>query len=504
MCAIGSHLEHATNSWSSASGTVQLALLFTAAWVLLAICFARPRAPESGAASLPQHPFFNIWQFYRRRFDFINSGFRVTGKPVFQFSLLQHRVVALSGESGRTAFFNSKSLDLHEGFKVLLGAIPIVPGVTSDLHSQRISLIHKRLASLQRNESLTQLIPAILEDCRRIMSSWESSGTMDPFDKIYDVVFQTTIRSLSSADIADDASLVARLKKLYGRLDSGTTPASVLMPWLPSPAMIKKLWATKEVYQIVTRAIKTRLESGISRNDTLQMLLDAGDDHMAIVGFIMGLLIAGSRSTGTTASWLITFIGGHPDWRTKVIAELNDILPSSPPLGPPRNLSTRLATIPLETWESSTPVLDSLIRETLRVAQPHTAMRKNTGPDMYVDNTVVPTGAFVVYPFSDVHLNPAMYPAPRKFDPSRKTDEKSAFGYLGWGAGNHICQGQRLARLSLKLIASMFLLGFDYEVVDQTGKPPNPFPLPDWNDILTCRPMAGSCYLKYERTDNPL
>jgi hypothetical protein len=83
--------------------------------------------------------------------------------------------------------------------------------------------------------------------------------------------------------------------------------------------MINKLWATKEIYDIVIQAIDAREKSGISRNDTLQMLLDSGDEKLVVIGvrhvdliflshltnsrlyqFIMGLLIAGARATGTT------------------------------------------------------------------------------------------------------------------------------------------------------------------------------------------------------------
>lgn len=75
-----------------------------------------------------------------------------------------------------------------------------------------------------------------------------------------------------------------------------------------------------------------------------------------------------------------------------------------------------------------------MIKETLRIAQPHTAMRRNLGPEMYIDGKVIPTGAYVVYPFSDVHLNPEIYPDPWKFDPARE-EIKTQFGYVGWGGG---------------------------------------------------------------------
>ena len=155
------------------------------------------------------------------------------------------------------------------------------------------------------------------------MTSWGTSGTFDPFADVYEVrdacslslslekeyfglfcpcqlVFQTTVRSLSCSEIADDATVVSRLKKLYDRLDGGTTPATVLLPWLPLPAMISKLLATKEIYDIVLRAIDAREQSGTSRNDTLQMLLDMGDEKMVIVGVRILVLVLVSRKARQT------------------------------------------------------------------------------------------------------------------------------------------------------------------------------------------------------------
>lgn len=108
------------------------------------------------------------------------------------------------------------------------------------------------------------------------------------------------------------------------------------------------------------------------------------------------------------------------------------------------NISQTLKCIPLEVWERSTPVLDALIKETLRVAQPHTAMRRNVGPEFYIDGKRIPSGAYVVYPFSDVHLDEDIYEDAWKFDPGRwlngnetetKGEKGVPFGYVGWGGG---------------------------------------------------------------------
>ncbi|KAF5379198.1 hypothetical protein D9615_005905 [Tricholomella constricta] len=493
-------LQSAADAFLSAGLATQLTLGVVLFLVIVLVTSSLQADEADAPTSLPCYSIFTIMPFFGRRYDFLNWGFQATGQSVFQFKLLRNTVIVVSGERARQAFFTAKGLDLTEGFKILSGAIPMVRGVTSNLEPRRIAMIHKRLAAAQRNAPLNDLIPLILDDARRIMETWGTSGKFDPFDSIY----TTTLRSLSCSEISDNPMIVARLKTLYDTLDNGTTPATVLVPWFPTPAMIKKLWATKEIFEIVNDAIHAREQSGISRNDTLQMLLDSGDEKLVVVGFIMGLLIAGARATGTTASWMMTFLGCHPEWRAKAAAEVECLLAANTAsTSDSDSLSSRFATIPLKVWESETPILDAIIKETTRVAQPHTAMRRNLGPPVYIDGKIVPTGAYVVYPFSDVHLDPALYPDPWAFNPGREEVKHTPFAYVGWGGGKTLCLGTRLAKVELKLIAAMFLLGFHHSVIDKAGNPTKP--TPNWNDILLCRPPPEDTgYISYERSDIPL
>ncbi|KDQ58614.1 hypothetical protein JAAARDRAFT_155168 [Jaapia argillacea MUCL 33604] len=491
----------------------QLLIAFILLFFILSLCsclmdeqYQDPAMP----VPLPEHSLFTILPFFHQRFDFLNWGFRATGQPIFQFRLFRNTVIAVSGEASRRTFLTSKGLDLNEGFKYLSGSIPVVPGVTSNITSRHVSIVRKRLAVAQREERLQALIPELLLDCQRVMESWGVSGSCDPFKNIYELLFQISVRSLTCSEIADDSAVVARLQKLYDTLDRWNTPAAVLFPWLPSPGAVFKLLATKQIYGVVCGAINARQQSGISRNDMLQILLDHEDEHLVVVGFIMGLLVAGARATGATASWMITFLGCHSDWKVKAAAEIQSLISthsssSSTPSSTShlQNLSERLSTIPVCAWESSTPILDAIIRETLRLAEPHTAMRRNLGPEVQFGDKVVPTGAFVLYQFSDVHLDERIYPNPWEFDPGRSTDSKVPFSWIGWGAGKTVCLGQRLAKLELKLIAAMFLLGMDFDIVDRSGKHMATPPRPNWNDTLLCQPQNGSFKLRFQQTPSP-
>ena len=145
-----------------------------------------------------------------------------------------------------------------------------------------------------------------------------------------------------------------------------------------------------------------------------------------------------------SASWLLTYLGCYPKWRDEARAEVEKLITlhhhhsletiTIARDSPRSSSSTALSSIPLSAWENETPVLDMLIHETLRIAQPHVAMRRNLGPEMYVDDKIIPTGTLLVYPFANVHLDPALYPDPWKFDPTRSRP-KDNLAYLGWGGG---------------------------------------------------------------------
>ncbi|EMD35539.1 hypothetical protein CERSUDRAFT_116287 [Gelatoporia subvermispora B] len=505
---LATFLPERVATWISIASPVVVFLLWL--WAVV----TREEEGDHVPVSLPESQLLSVSPFFRSRFDFLRRGFELTGQSVYKFKLLRNTVIVLSGESARREFFQAAGLDLTAGFKVLSGAIPMMPGVTSDITARRVSTIHKRLSTAQSSEALAKLLPRILEDSRKAMEQWGKSGVLDPFEQVSQLIFQTTVRCLATEDLADNEADVVRLRELYDRLDVDTTPASVLFPWFPSPSAVRRLLTTKEIFDIISVVVDARISSGIVRDDTIQMLVECGDDRMVVIGFILGLLVAGARSTGTTATWLITFLGGHPHWKARAAAEAAELLhsystyptehlPSSAAAAAQPStlsfLSHRLACVPLEAWESETPVMDALLRETLRLAQPHAAMRMNTGPEIQLGGKRIPTGSFVMYPFSDVHLSPELYPDPWRFDPDRP-QSKMPFSYVGWGAGKSVCLGQRLARLELKLMMALFVLGFDCAVVDAKGRPLNALPRPNWNDSLTCKPPKGSCYLRYERT----
>lgn len=143
------------------------------------------------------------------------------------------------------------------------------------------------------------------------------------------------------------------------------------------------------------------------------------------------------------ACWAIVFLASHPEWKAKVKAEINAIIEKHTNTLSTEPLHKRLAAIPISVWDDELPVLELVIRETLRLSISGTALRRNVVEELIIANGRVNKGDFVAYSLADVHMNPEIYDQPDKFDPSRfetgrEEDKKGTFSFLGWGAGMFI------------------------------------------------------------------
>jgi cytochrome P450 len=107
------------------------------------------------------------------------------------------------------------------------------------------------------------------------------------------------------------------------------------------------------------------------------------------------------------------------------------------------------------------PVVESIIRETLRIVNNLTLLRRSVTDNVQVGGKAIDRGAFLVYNMADVHLNKTFYSDPLTFDPDRfsvrkREDKQESTLFLGWGTGRHPCTGQILHFYScISFISSM-------------------------------------------------
>ena len=106
--------------------------LFTAAFALT-VLFATAavyssfssKDGERGFPKLPGIQLYHALNFYNQRYGFVQSNFERNPGQSFSFDLAHHKVIALTGEDSRRAFYSDPGFDLTEGFKLLAGGVRI-------------------------------------------------------------------------------------------------------------------------------------------------------------------------------------------------------------------------------------------------------------------------------------------------------------------------------------------------------------------------------------------
>jgi len=410
----------------------------------------------------------------------------------------------MSGVQARKAFFNDPSLDMVEGYKILMGGAPLLEDIDLDVTKvEGTSVFIKRLLLLLRKDRITETLPVLLEDVNRRMMDWGREGRINPFKEVYDLVFQMTVRMATCQELADDPKKIEELTQHYWNLEKSATPFALLLPWFPGSSKRMKEKSTLALYNLLLKLVQKKRDAS-SALDPIDILIQNGDSDDAIIGTILGIIFAGVINTGVNSCWALLQLGTNPEWKAKAISELNAVITNHTNTLSTEPFHKQLASIPLSAWEEELPSLDLIIRETLRFTMTGAAIRRNLTNDIEVNGTSIKTGDFLTYSLYDAHMNPNIYSEPEKFDPSRyekgrEEDKKENFGYLGWGVGRHPCAGMKIAKLEIKLILAMLLIGYDYTLVDKDDKYPMALPKPDRNDIQQARPLGEPVYMKFKR-----
>ncbi|KAJ7121297.1 cytochrome P450 [Mycena crocata] len=477
----------ASGQWSTVAAIVAVSLLCFSA---LFTYYRQQSRTENASQHIPEVGGFSLvttWSFFAKRQDFLWANFKKTGAQLFRFRVLQHHVVAMQGPEARKVFFSEKALDLLEGVKMFNATGPNMRDIDVAAAEQGNQFLMKQISNLVSKDRLVDVLPAMLKDTDALMAEWATIS-----DKAL------------CRELAEDRDAVSRMSELLDKLEKNGTAAALLLPWFPSPARRARVRNNRALFELVKPFVETRRTATERSSDTIDFLFGVGLAPDNIVEFVLGLINAGYINTGMNVGWNIIYTGMHLEWKEKLSSEVQALLANHTE-NPSLPIHERLASIPLNVWETELPVMDVVMRETLRMTMGILALRRNLGGDVSVGDKTIHTGEFLAYPIQEVHYDPEIYSDPlafdpHRFDPGRQEDKRAPLAFLGWGAGRHLCLGMRLAKLEIKLILAMFFLSFEFEVVDAAGQAPKSLPRVDFNDFQRPRPQKGNpCYIKFKR-----
>lgn len=362
-------------------------------------------------------------------------------------------------------------------------------------------------------DNLKAYIPMIMDEVRQLFDTdknfaGKQSGSFPALNTTAELTICTASRTLQGKEVR--AALDGSFAHKYEALDRGFTPLAFVFKNLPLPSFWKRDQAQKEMSNFYLDIIKKRREGlGEHEHDMLASLSEQTykdgrpltDIEMAHI--MIALLMAGQHTSSSTSSWILLEIAQRPDIARALYDEQIKVLGKE-------DGSLRL----LEYEDlKEMPMLDSVIRETLRIHAPiHSIIRKVVG-DMLVPTSIsapsessqyrVPKGYYLLAAPGVAALDDRIWANAGKWEPERWMDKDGVaasaaakyssgdqvdygFGavskgtespYQPFGAGRHRCIGESFAYVQLSTIITGFVQ--TYELSTR-----NPVPEPNYETMI--------------------
>ncbi|XP_058413756.1 25-hydroxyvitamin D-1 alpha hydroxylase, mitochondrial [Diceros bicornis minor] len=181
----------------------------------------------------------------------------------------------------------------------------------------------------------------------------------------------------------------------------------------------------------------------------------------SILGNVTELLLAGVDTVSNTLSWALYELSRHPEVQVALHSEITAAL------GPGSNghhSATALSRLPL---------LKAVVKEVLRLYPVVPGNSRVPDKDVRVGDYIIPKNTLVTLCHYATSRDPAQFPEPNSFRPSRWLGESPAphaFASLPFGFGKRSCMGRRLAELELQMALAQILTHF--EVQPEPGAAP--------------------------------
>jgi len=245
----------------------------------------------------------------------------------------------------------------------------------------------------------------------------------------------------------DDAERLARLRgALTPLLDMGTRQLAMIVIAFPAMrrTLGKRIWnqfmrRRAEADALIYDEIRRRRDdpSTVDRDDVLSILLQARDEDgnamtdEELRDELVTLLLAGHETTATSISWAFDLLLHHPD---------------------------KLARLREEVAAGQDEYLDAVIKETLRIRPVVPGVvRKLTAP-VELRGYEIPAGTRVAPNIYLTHMNPAVYPEPKRFLPERFLGNGAdTYSWIPFGGGIRRCLGASFALYEMKIVIPAIL-----------------------------------------------
>lgn len=332
---------------------------------------------------------------------------------------------------------------------------------------------------------LRSYLPAVVAVTQRLRTSWQRKAaheqTIDLLTDLmrYTVDVTTSLafgQDLNTIEQGDDTAIQSHLNFIFPKLAQRNFAPLDIEHWIKdreTQQHVAALRAAVQRFIASTRELLARRpELRQHPENLIQSLVatrDAGgsltDDDVS--GNVLTMLLAGEDTTANTLAWMIWLLSRHPDALAQAREEIARVLGREP-------LPTSIDQV------AKLDYLEACANEAMRLKPVAPLNILQAAEDAVVDGVQLPRGTFVLCLMRPAGMDPARFEEPHSFRPERWTAEGHASEgrmfsskrvVMPFGGGPRLCPGRYLALAEIKMLASMLLASFDFEVLCASGEP---------------------------------
>ncbi|XP_050384322.1 cytochrome P450 CYP72A219-like [Argentina anserina] len=356
-------------------------------------------------------------------------------------------------------------------------------------------------------QKLKAMLPAVFESCSDMITEWVRLVTekgqceLDVWPYLQNLTGDVISRTAFGSSYKEGLKIFQLLRE-QAVLVTKAAHLVIIPGWRFLPTKLNKRMKqnAKEVQDLLEDVINKRKEATrggeATKDDLLGILLESNskviqeDGNSKNIGLSRQDIIdecklfyfGGQETTSVLVVWTMVLLCQNPIWQTRAREEVMQVFGSK---RPDFQGMTQLK------------VMTMVLREVLRLYPPIASLNRTAYKKTQLGTLSLPSGVEISIPTLLIHHNKNLWGddadefKPERFSEGVSKATRGQISFFPFGAGPRICIGQNFAMMEAKIVLSLILQHFVFELSPSYAHAPSSF--------ITVQPQYGVHIMLYKR-----